>query len=298
MELRQIEAFYWTATIGNFARAAERLETSQATVSARIAALEHRLKVKLFDRSKRSARLTARGREMLGWAERMVRLARDAEAAMADSSAFGGTVRVGVSESIVHTWLPTFIGKLRARYPRLDLELTVDITPNLRDELIARELDLAFLLGPVAEPALHNRPLSVYPLVFVASPTLKLGRGPLTAQRLAEFPILTYPRHTRPTIELDEMIRRKTGRVPRLVCSGALAPNIRLAIEGMGIALLPAVLVQEEVKKKALVLVKTKDLELSPLRFTATYYGLAPAPNTEAVATLAEEVAASFNRNT
>src|SRR6266481_5565008 len=98
MQLREIETFYWTATIGNFARAAERLETSQATVSARIAALERRLGLKLFDRSKRSARLTARGREMLGWAESILRLARDAEAAMADPTALGGTVRLGVSE--------------------------------------------------------------------------------------------------------------------------------------------------------------------------------------------------------
>ncbi len=295
MQLREIETFYWTATIGNFARAAERLETSQATVSARIAALERRLGLKLFDRSKRSARLTARGREMLGWAESILRLARDAEAAMADPTALGGTVRLGVSESIVHTWLPTFIEKLRARYPRLDLELTVDTTSNLRDALVARELDLAFLLGPLAEPALHNEPLSVYPLAFVASPSLKLGRGPLSVQRLAEFPILTYSRHTRPTIELDELIRRKTGRAPRLLCSSALAPNIRLAVAGVGIAVLPVLLVQREIQSKELVLVDT-EVGLSPLRFTVTYYGLAPAPNIEPVAAVATEVAASFDR--
>jgi DNA-binding transcriptional LysR family regulator len=62
---------------------------------------------------------------MLGWAERILRLTREAEAAMAERSSFRGTVHLGVAETIVHTWLPAFIDKVRARYPRLDLELAV-----------------------------------------------------------------------------------------------------------------------------------------------------------------------------
>lgn len=103
VELGQVQAFYYAATMRSFARAAERLETSQPTISARVAALERRLGVPLFDRSQRTARLTSRGREMLQWAERMLALAREAHVAVADRASFRGTVRLGTAETLVHT---------------------------------------------------------------------------------------------------------------------------------------------------------------------------------------------------
>ncbi|HVL09263.1 MAG TPA: LysR family transcriptional regulator, partial [Burkholderiaceae bacterium] len=58
MTLQQLETFFWTVTLGSFAAAAERLYTTQSTVSMRVRELERNLGVELFDRSLRSARLT------------------------------------------------------------------------------------------------------------------------------------------------------------------------------------------------------------------------------------------------
>ncbi len=293
MEIRELEAFYHAATMRSFSRAAERLDTSQPTVSARIAALERRLGVKLFERAGRSARLTARGRDLLGWAERILGLVRDAEGAVGDPSAHRGTVRLGTAETIVHTWLPTLMERVRKAFPRLDLELTVDVSPNLRNGLESRELDLAFLMGPLAGPTFTNHALCSYPLTLAAAPSLGLARR-TTAERLLEHPVITFPRNTRPTELIVEAIRRRTGRTPRLVASGAMSANIPLALAGAGVALVPEVVVRRELAAGRLRATRP-DFALEPLRFTATHLGPA-SPGVEAVTRLALEAARDYGR--
>ena len=80
-----------------------------------------------------------------------------------------GIVRLGFSETIVHTWLPTLIERVNTAYPNLELEIEVDISPNLRERLITKNLDLALLLGPISdfEHALASR-FALIPLGFMA----------------------------------------------------------------------------------------------------------------------------------
>lgn len=64
--------------------------------------------------------------------------------------------------------------------------------------LLAQEIDLAFLLGPVTAPTVRNRVLCDYLNAFVASPALELSDKVLTVYDLARFPIITFPRKTQP----------------------------------------------------------------------------------------------------
>ena len=88
----------------------------------------------------------------------------------------GGRICLGVSETIVQTWLPQLLERVHATFPDVLIEIEVDTTPVLRAHLLAREIDLALLLGPVDEPQAQNLPLCRYPLAWVASPMLALGR--------------------------------------------------------------------------------------------------------------------------
>ena len=72
MNFEQIRTFLWVAKLGGFRKAAEKLNTSQPPVSARIAALEDRLGAALFERGQGGVRLTAKGRELLSYAEKLV----------------------------------------------------------------------------------------------------------------------------------------------------------------------------------------------------------------------------------
>src|SRR4051794_32461149 len=100
LNLRQVETFYWVVKLGSFQAAADHLHTTQPGVSARVRQLERTLGVDLFDRSARSARLTARGRDLVEYATSLLVLSREIKQRVADKAALTGLVRLGVADTI------------------------------------------------------------------------------------------------------------------------------------------------------------------------------------------------------
>src|SRR3569832_262941 len=197
-DFKALETFLWVATLGSFRGAAQKLNTTQPAISQRIAQLEREMGVKLLQRDRRAASPTPSGRQMMVYAEKLIGLRSEMLAAVGDRSAVRGVLRLGVAETIVHTWLPQLIKRVNEAYPNLSIEIEVDITPNLRARLLAQEIELAFVVGPLTASGVHSRVLADYPIGFLASPSLGLGKGPVTPAELARFPIITFPRKTRP----------------------------------------------------------------------------------------------------
>jgi len=238
IDFRSIETFLWVATLRSFRGAAEKLNTTQPAVSMRIAQLEESLGVRLLERDRRAVATTLKGQELVGYAERLMRLRAEMIEAVGDRSTMRGIVRLGCSETIVHTWLHALIERVNAAYPNLELEIEVDITPNLRERLHARNLDLALLLGPVSDPNVHTRPLCSFPLAFVAGEKLKLPTKPMTLEALAKFPLVTFSRNTHPYIYVRELFDR-AGLPVTIHASASLATVVRMALDGLGIAVIP-----------------------------------------------------------
>ena len=112
--------------------------------------------MRLFEREARGVKLTGKGHELLSHAERMLQVRRDMFEAAREQNVMSGTVRIGVAETIVQTWLPTLIELVHTAYPALVLEIEVDTTHVLRPHLLSRQIDLAFLMGPVLEARVEN----------------------------------------------------------------------------------------------------------------------------------------------
>ncbi|MFX6201948.1 LysR substrate-binding domain-containing protein, partial [Acinetobacter baumannii] len=81
------------------------------------------------------------------YAEKLIGLRAQMMAEIGDRSAMRGVMRLGVAETIVHTWLPRLVKSVNEIYPNLSLEIEVDITPNLTARLLAQEIELAFVVG-------------------------------------------------------------------------------------------------------------------------------------------------------
>jgi DNA-binding transcriptional LysR family regulator len=106
VNLKQLETFYWAAKLGSFTAAAQRVNSTQSTVSMRIHELEQEFGVDLFDRSQRTARVTARGRELIRYAEQMLSLSAEMRDRISAPDSIPGVMRLGVAEAISVTWLP------------------------------------------------------------------------------------------------------------------------------------------------------------------------------------------------
>ncbi|MCX7321833.1 MAG: LysR family transcriptional regulator, partial [Hyphomicrobiales bacterium] len=245
-DFKGLETFLWVVNLGSFRGAAQKLNTTQPAISQRIAQLEHELGVRLLQRDRRVASPTPAGRQMLVYAEKLIGLRSEMLAAVGDRSAMRGVLRLGVAETIVHTWLSKLIKEVNAAYPNLSLEIEVDITPNLRARLLAQEIELAFVVGPLAASDVQNKVLCDYEIGFLASPALGLGDDTLSVEDLAKHPIITFPRKTRP-YEIVRSLFNKPALPPiRLHASASLATVIHMAIEGLGIAVIPTAIVQTE----------------------------------------------------
>src|SRR4051795_8297113 len=183
LDFKSIETFLWVVKLGSFRGPAPRMNPTQPAISQRIAQLEREMGVKLLNRDHRVASPTPSGRQMMVYAEKLIGLRSEMMAEVGDRSAMRGVLRLGVAETIVHTWLPRLVKSVNTAYPNLSLEIEVDITPNLSDRLLAQEIELAFVVGPLSASGVHNRVLADYPIGFLASPSLRLGDGPVTRAR-------------------------------------------------------------------------------------------------------------------
>jgi DNA-binding transcriptional LysR family regulator len=292
VDFKSLETFLWVVTLGNFRAAGEKLNTTQPAISQRIAQLERELGVKLLNRDHRMASPTPSGRQLMVYAEKLIGLRSEMMAEVSDRSAMRGVLRLGVAETIVHTWLSRLIKSVNIAYPNLSLEIEVDITPNLTARLLAQEIELAFMLGPLPVSNVQSRVLCDYPIGFLASPALGLGNGPLDVHDLAKFPIITFPRKTQPYETIRSLFNRPDLPPIRLHASASLATVIHMAIEGLGIAVIPTAIVENELADGTLQLLST-DLKISPLTFSASWLASPDTVAVELVADLAGKIAQS-----
>ena len=290
VDFKSIETFLWVVTLGSFRGAGQRLNTTQPAISQRIAQLEREMGVKLLNRDHRVASPTPSGRQLMVYAEKLISLRSEMLAEVGDRSAMRGVLRLGVAETIVHTWLPRLIKSVNTAHPNLSLEIEVDITPNLTARLLGQEIELAFLLGPLTASGVRNRVLCDYPIGFLASPSLGLGTDPLKVQDLAKFPIITFPRKTQPYEIVRSLFNRPDLPPIRLHASASLATVIHMAIEGLGIAVIPTSIVEDELADGRLQLLST-DLKIPPLTFSASWLASPDTLAVELVADLAATIA-------
>jgi DNA-binding transcriptional LysR family regulator len=290
LDFRSIETFLWVVKLGSFRGAAQRLNTTQPAISQRIAQLEREMGVKLLNRDHRVASPTPSGRQMMVYAEKLIGLRSEMMAEVGDRSAMRGFLRLGVAETIVHTWLPDLIKSVNTTYPNLSLEIEVDITPNLTARLLAQEIELAFVLGPPSASGVRSRVLCDYPIGFLASPALGLGHGPVGVQALAKFPIITFPRKTQPYEAVRSLFNRPDLPPIRLHASASLATVIHMAIEGLGVAVIPSAIVETELVDGRLQQLDT-DLKIAPLTFSASWLGSPEMIAVERVADIAGKIA-------
>ncbi len=242
LEVRHLEALDAVASTGTFGRAAERLGYTQSAISQQIAALERVLGAPVFDRpgGPRPVELTPLGAELL---ERGRRILTQLDVMSDELDRFRngevGLLSIGTFQSASATILPLVVGRLRERYP--DLELSVfesDHDQELEGRLDSGELDVTFMVGD-GDRTRHHRPV----------------RADLSAGALPSWP----GRHRGPGHRADDRPARElVSAVQRGGPAGCRSDAVvRVPLQrqrhrramvraGMGVAVLPLLCVETE----------------------------------------------------
>lgn len=288
MTFEQIRTFLWVARLGGFRKASSRLHLSQPAVSTRIANLEDELQVSLFERGPGELVLTKQGTLLLSYAEQILFVEEEIKQRVAHPAETEGLFRVGASETIAQAWLPAFLKAFSEHYPRVNVDLTVDISLNLRSSLLERRLDLAFLMGPISEFTVENVSLPPFDLNWY--------RSAANAQTdLTQIPVISYSSKTRPYRELMSELSRQIGPKVRVYASASLSASLKMIAEGIAVGPYPRALANDVLEAGQIV---EFDPGIQPraLEFTASYLSEPRSFLVEKSSEIARDVALAWDQ--
>lgn len=246
MNIRFLETFIWIARLGSFRAAANKQHLTQAAVSGRIAALESEFQKTLFERGHRDLRLTPAGRKLMQYAEQMLGMEHDLREALAGSSRLSGRVRLGVVESIVHTWFKELIRQLHALYPELEIELTAESTLRLHDLLKRGTIDVALQTDPIMGDGIRNLPMGSMRMgwVCMADESMPVRSG--LQELVQRWPLVTFPRGSQPHLALVQLLEPLPVDQARIHYVSSIAASTQLIEAQPCIATLPLAAVSRQ----------------------------------------------------
>jgi DNA-binding transcriptional LysR family regulator len=163
-DLRIVEA---VARNGSMNRAAAELNMVQSNVTSRIRHLEEELGVQLFTRHSRGVQPSDAGLRLLTYAQQIMALTREAVTAAKEDGVPKGHLRVGTTETSVGLWLPQLAAEYAQKYPQVELAITTGATTSLIHQVLDRQMEGAFVSGPVDHQELHEEPILNEQLVLV-----------------------------------------------------------------------------------------------------------------------------------
>ncbi|MFE5862805.1 LysR family transcriptional regulator [Streptomyces virginiae] len=247
MELRQLAYFVAVAEEQNFTRAAERVHISQSGVSAQIRQLERELGAELFDRSARTATLTAAGAAALAPARAALAAAAAVGQAVGDvAGVIRGRITVGMVVGCTVTPLFDALAAFHRAHPGVEIALLEDNSDRLVQGVRAGAVDVALIGTATAAPAgLEALTLVSERLVVAVPPDHPLAhRRRVTLRDLTDHPVICMPTGTGLRTVFDQACAAQRLQPVIALQAGAADAIADLVARGLGVAVLSESMVE------------------------------------------------------
>jgi len=281
LELRQLETFARVAQLRSFTRAAEELALTQPAVTRQIAALERELHTRLLERMGRRVQVTAAGEALYAYAVQMLRLAQEAERAVADVAlGMAGRLAVGASSTTATYLLPPLLRRFREAYPGVELSVHTGVSAQVAERVLANEVDVGVVTGLREPSGLVEIPLAEFATGVVVYPEHPLAGRALSSGG-AESGVSTAELAGSPLILMEEGTNLRTY-VDRLLSAAGVEERVTMELDNveaikkmiearLGISLLPLLSVGAEVEAGRLVALPLADVPGAHRRIVAIH---------------------------
>ncbi|MGJ7495374.1 LysR family transcriptional regulator [Variovorax sp. RT4R15] len=272
MTFKQLEALYWIGQLGSFALAANKLHTSQSAVSKRVHELEMVFDTELFDRTQRSARLTDKGEEMFLLAKSLLDQRDAAVEQFSRLEVIERRVRIGVTELTAMTWFPRWVELIQQHYPKVSLEPDVDSSVNLREKVLADELDLIVVPDAFADTRIPSKAIGQVESAWMCKPGFVPEEGPIRLHELAGHRMLIQGRKSGTGLLYDSWMKDLGVQAAKPIVIHNLVALIGLTIAGLGVSYLPKSAVSSMIDAGSLRVLDVTPA-LPPVTYVAMYKG-------------------------
>ena len=261
MDLSELRVFLKVASERSFSRAAMKLHRTQPAVSQSIRRIEDALGERLFDRTTKDATLTEAGRLLHEYADRLVRLSDEAQAAVKDLKDLRrGRVLIGANEASVHAILP-LLAKFRDAHPLVHVEVRRVPARQIGAEVAQGTLDFGILTFLPSETGLKSLALGEDELVMLVHPSHPLAKA--RSVTLAECARQTVIAHNDPSHVRERILRQfqEQGITANILISLPSLEGIKRAVAmQLGVAVLPRRCAEPEIARRELVALNIPDV--------------------------------------
>jgi DNA-binding transcriptional LysR family regulator len=235
IDLDALEIFRTVVEEGGIVRAAATLHRVPSNVTTRVKQLEERLGVPLFRRRGRSLAITAEGEVLLSYADRLLRLAEEAEAQIRSATP-RGVLRLGAIESAAGSRLPALLASFHRRCPDIVVELVTGTTAALLQRVGRFEIEAAFVSEPFTAGDLATLSAFDEELVLITAKTSGRIRG---ARGLRGSALIAFPSGCSYRTRLEEWLG-SAGIVPaRTMDLASYQAIVACVAAGSGFAAVP-----------------------------------------------------------
>ena len=263
MDLAQLEVFLAVAREGKFSRAAEKLHRTQSAVSQSIHKLEEDLGEPLFDRSSRDGLLTDAGRVLQEYAERLLNLRDDATGALGElRQLHRGKLSIAANEFTALYLLPVLarVPASASHDPHCGAALVGQPHSRRRN---ASQSELGVLTYDPQEPQLQSIVAYLDELIFVVPPTHPLaGEAQVSIRQLGAESFVAHIVSSPYREKVIQAFRQHKTPLHMDIELPTLQAIKRFVAMGNGVALLPAISVENELARGELVRIPVRELRL------------------------------------
>jgi len=263
MEFYLLQTFLTVATERSFSRAGEKLLRTQPAVSLAVQRLESALGEKLIDRSGKELLLTDAGRVVAEYARRFENLRQDLENALAElRDHAAGRLVIGANESTT-LYLLQHLEQYRRLYPKVKVQVRRCLSSKIPAQLIDGDLELGAISYDPGDDRLASTIIYTDHLAFVVSPRHRFAQR--KAVSISELGMETFIAHN-VVSPYREVVLREFQRHKVPLNMDVEMPTVetirRLVQRNEGVAFLPRMCVEQEIKQKLLCEVEVKELRV------------------------------------
>ena len=263
MDLFALETFLAVAEERSFSRAAARLHRTQPAVSQAVAKLEGELGEALFDRASRDGLLTDAGEVLREYAQKLLNLRVEANHALGElRSLHRGNLNLAANEYTCLYLLPVLDG-FRREHPRVKVSVQRSLASRIADEVLLHSVEIGVLSFKPDDRALKSIVVYRDELAFVVNPRHALARTKSVSIRdLGDQNFIAHNVPSPQRLKVFEAFRRHKTTLRIDVELPSLEAVRRFVELGNGVALVPGLTVERELKSGALVKVHVKELQM------------------------------------
>jgi DNA-binding transcriptional LysR family regulator len=235
IDLASLEIFRTVVQEGGIVRAAGKLNRVQSNVTTRIKQLEQRLGLALFRRQGRSLVLSPEGEVLLAYAQRLFRLADEAESELRSGRPMG-VFRIGSLESTAGSRLAPVLSKFHRLYPAVVVELVTGTTGALVQRVTSFDIEAAFVSEPFTAPGLATLPVFDEELVLITAKQ----HPPITrAAQLGGMTLVAFANGCSYRKRLEDWLGASAVMPARTLEFGSYQAMIACVAAGTGFAVVP-----------------------------------------------------------